>query len=94
MTIRELVSYKWIYNNGKFIIVDKKNNKNVTMSMVKADSIARAIVSFRNEFRIEQNKKIRDVYKKKVRILQEKLHKAKEREKELKETIKKLKNKK
>jgi len=77
MSIRDLKYYSWSYKNGKETLFDKRKKIELPLSMNMGDSFCRAHISFRNQYRIEQIKKIREMYRNKIKALQERLHKAK-----------------
>jgi len=83
MELRKLKYYEWELNNGKVTLYDKRANNKMVVSLAMIDSISRAGISFRNSFRIEQTKKIRKVYNKRIKALLERLHKARNNKKKL-----------
>jgi hypothetical protein len=73
---RNLRHYSWGYKNGKVYLIEKADSfgtseqvpKNeMILSMAMADSLSRAIIGFKNNYRIEQLKKIRLAYHKKTK---------------------------
>lgn len=66
MEIRELKYYKWVFDNDKIILVNKKlgEKNSFILSMAMADSFCRAYISFKNKYRIEQTMKWKNILKK------------------------------
>ena len=79
MQVRELKYYKWIFNENKITLVNKKSGQVFDLSMATADSFSRACISFRNRYRIEQVKKwkkysknLKEAYGKRIKMLKDK----------------------
>ena len=77
MEVRKLKYYEWVYDKGFVILVDKKNDKTFKMSISKGDSFSRALISFKDKYRIEQVAKWKDHLKKAKELCQNRINRLK-----------------
>ena len=54
MITRELINYEWRYENGEIVLLDKKSGSFFKLPIAYADSLARALITFKTAYRIEQ----------------------------------------
>lgn len=94
MAVRELKYYKWVFDKDKVTLVNKKNNQNFVLTLALADSFSRAVISFRNTYRIAQVNKWRELLKKskentKVKVvgLREQIKNLRTKNKEVKHEV-------
>jgi hypothetical protein len=53
MLTRELLKFKWIYVNGNVTLDNKRNGNSITIPIIYTDSLMRALIAFKNAYRIE-----------------------------------------
>lgn len=57
MITRELLRFTWKYEDGIVTLIDKKQKTMFQMPLTYLDSLTRAGIAFKNQYRIEQAKK-------------------------------------
>jgi hypothetical protein len=53
MIVRKLLKYEWSYINSTVVLQDRLTGKTFSFPISYADSLSRALIAFKNQYRIE-----------------------------------------